>query len=239
MPSRWLNRITGLLGGIGPEGAAALAAMRDRGRHWVATAALLDAPDGRYPADPRPPPRRPPAPGHRAERLSVTGVETLIRDPYAIYARQILSLHALDPLRQGPDARLRGFVVHAAMERFAQGMPGALPEDAAALLRTALGGPRWRKAPPGPDRGASGWASSTVCRRVPSRRGRAPRAGHADPRRARGQAHLRRPAVHVDRPGGPHRRPRRPGRDLRLQDRHPAGAQAAGGISPSSSSSRR
>ncbi|WP_281826624.1 PD-(D/E)XK nuclease family protein [Jannaschia rubra] len=139
VPSRWLNRIEGLLAGIGPEGEAALAAMRARGDRWLALADRLHTPDpARHAAAraPRPAPRLPA--GVTLDRLSVTGVETLIRDPYAIYARQILRLSPLDPLRQGPDARLRGTAVHDAMERFTRATPDALPEDAARLLHEAL-----------------------------------------------------------------------------------------------------
>ncbi|HBB55632.1 MAG TPA: hypothetical protein DCZ49_05545, partial [Hyphomonadaceae bacterium] len=50
-----------------------------------------------------PPAPRPPAKA-RPRRLRVTDIETLIRDPFAIYARLILGL----PVREGPrppDAR--------------------------------------------------------------------------------------------------------------------------------------
>ncbi len=154
VPSRWLNRITGLLGGIGPAGETALAAMRDRGRYWGEMAACLDDPaqTGYATATaPRPAVRLPR--DVALTQLSVTGIETLIRDPYATYARRILRLHPLDPLRQGPDARLRGSAVHAAMERFARGTPGPLPDDAAERLRAALEEALEETAPwPGPRR---------------------------------------------------------------------------------------
>ncbi|WGH80367.1 double-strand break repair protein AddB [Jannaschia ovalis] len=138
VPSRWLNRLTGLLDGLGGEAAAALEAMRARGDGWLAQAARLSEPDARHPATlaPRPAPKPPTA--HRPTRLSVTAVETLIRDPYAIYARAILGLRALDPLRQGPDARLRGSAIHDAMERFAREVPGEIDAAAADRLRAAL-----------------------------------------------------------------------------------------------------
>ena len=139
VPSRWLNRIEGLLAGIGPEGRAALDAMRARGARWLGHARALDAPvRGRHPyaRAPRPAPRLPAGTG--PERLSVTAIETLIRDPYAIYARHYLRLFPMPPLRQGPDARIRGVAVHDAMEAFARTCPGALPPDAADRLRDAL-----------------------------------------------------------------------------------------------------
>ena len=136
VPSRWLNRIEGLLTGIGPQGDAALNAMRARGDRWLSLAAQLDKPAKRIEPAPRPAPQLPPSVA--LDKLSVTAIETLIRDPYSIYARQILRLKAIPPLRQGPDARVRGQAVHDAMERFAQAVPGPLPEDAPAQMRQAL-----------------------------------------------------------------------------------------------------
>lgn len=136
VPSRWLNRLQNLLAGIGETGQTALREMTARGQHWLALAATLDQPDVRQKPAPRPAPI-PPA-TVKFDRISVTGVETLIRDPYAIYARQILRLYALNPLRQGPDARLRGSAIHDAMERFSRDAPEALPPDAADRLRRAL-----------------------------------------------------------------------------------------------------
>ena len=136
VPSRWLNRLTNLLGGIGPRGQEALAGMTARGARWLALSATLDAPERPVARAPRPAPKLPAHLG--LARLSVTGVETLIRDPYAIYARQILGLSSPAPLRQGPDARVRGSAVHDALERFTREVPGALPPDAAPRLRAAF-----------------------------------------------------------------------------------------------------
>ncbi|TFL20148.1 double-strand break repair protein AddB [Jannaschia formosa] len=136
VPSRWLNRIEGLLRGIGETGQAARDAMEARGAHWLRLAAALDAPAAQVPPARRPAPVVPAA--AQPDRLSVTAIETLIRDPYAIYARHVLGLRAANPLRQSPDARLRGTVVHTAMERFSKLLPDALPEDAAHQLRATL-----------------------------------------------------------------------------------------------------
>ncbi|PWJ22226.1 double-strand break repair protein AddB [Jannaschia seohaensis] len=136
VPSRWLNRIEGLLRGIGPQGEAALAAMQARGDAWLTQAAALDLPETSVRPAPRPAPIMPPE--AQPKRLSVTAIETLIRDPYAVYARHVLGLRAANPLRQSPDARLRGTVVHRAMERFARDLPGPLPPDADARLRAIL-----------------------------------------------------------------------------------------------------
>jgi RecB family exonuclease len=52
--------------------------------------------------------------------MSVTEIKTLIRDPYAIYARHILRLRPLGDLVQAPDALIRGTIVHEIMEQFAR-----------------------------------------------------------------------------------------------------------------------
>ena len=48
----------------------------------------------------------------------MTGIRTLIRDPYAIYARHVLRLRPLDPLRPTPDAMARGSALHRILEAF-------------------------------------------------------------------------------------------------------------------------
>jgi ATP-dependent helicase/nuclease subunit B len=65
-------------------------------------------------------PRRPPPPG---PEISVTEVEDLIRDPYKVYARRVLGLRPLDPLRPQPDAALRGSALHDILDRFVRGLP--------------------------------------------------------------------------------------------------------------------
>lgn len=133
VPSRWLNRLVNLLGGISDDGKTALAAMRARGNDWLAMAAALDRADAAVPPAARPAPR--PPVDARPKSLSITQVQTLIRDPFAIYARHVLGLKPLDPLRQSPDAPLRGTVIHRILERFVDEVPLAdLPAARAALL---------------------------------------------------------------------------------------------------------
>lgn len=124
--SRWINRLTNLLSGLPDrQGPQALAAMRTRGKLWEDRAAALERPLARHQvsAVPRPSPRPPLA--HRPQKLSLTQIETLIRDPYAIYARQILRLRPLDPMRPGANPRLRGTVLHSVMEQFVRDRPKA------------------------------------------------------------------------------------------------------------------
>ncbi|WP_095587826.1 double-strand break repair protein AddB [Actibacterium ureilyticum] len=117
VPARWINRLTNLLAGLPDQGGdRALEQMRARGDAWVALARVLETPLAPVAPSPRPSPN---PPAHiRPERLSVTRIQTLIRDPYAIYAGYILRLRPLDPLLPQPDAPLRGTILHAVMERF-------------------------------------------------------------------------------------------------------------------------
>ncbi len=133
VPSRWLDRLINLMTGLEGE-AGAVQAMRDRGRGWLRLAAALDhAPKGQ-PAG-RPAPRPPVA--ARPRELPVTAIRTLIRDPYAIYARYILRLRPLDPLLAEPDPRLRGQVLHKIVERFVLERPlDEAPEAARDRLLT-------------------------------------------------------------------------------------------------------
>lgn len=132
VPSRWLNRLTNLLDGL-PEagGQAGLVDMRARGRTWLALARRLERPETQVPSAPRPAPRPPVT--ARPKELALTRISTLIRDPYAIYARYILRLHKLDPLHRESDARLRGSVLHKILERFVKDRTTETPE--AAVLR--------------------------------------------------------------------------------------------------------
>jgi ATP-dependent helicase/nuclease subunit B len=57
----------------------------------------------------------------------VTQIETWIRDPYAIYARHILRLKALDELDQDPGRADLGNAVHAALREFVRRYPSVLP----------------------------------------------------------------------------------------------------------------
>ncbi len=116
VPSRWMNRLANLLSGLPDQGGPeALAAMRARGAQWVEAAKALDHAAPRADAAARPSPR-PPVPA-RPRQLSVTEIEKLLRDPYAIYARRVLGLRRLEPFARMPDAALRGTVLHAIVAR--------------------------------------------------------------------------------------------------------------------------
>ena len=133
VPSRWINRLTNLLGGLIEKGGPECRdAMRERGQIWLRMAAsIAQATDGATPA-PRPSPA--PPKDARPTQLSVTQIKTLIRDPYAIYARNILKLKALDPLAQNAGAPLRGTIVHEILERFVKENVDPADGDAADTL---------------------------------------------------------------------------------------------------------
>jgi ATP-dependent helicase/nuclease subunit B len=126
LPSRWLQRLQTL------GGDAALGDARARG------AALLDWARGLDSAAsvsfaPRPQPK--PPLDLRPKSFSVTEVETLRRDPYAVYARRILRLEPLEPLKRDPGAAERGTLFHDIVHGFAlAGIDPAAPEAEARLL---------------------------------------------------------------------------------------------------------
>ena len=135
IPSRWLNRLVNLLGGLpDQQGPQALAQMRARGQRWLDLAALQARPRMALSPAARPSPI-PPAPALR--QMSVTEVRNLIRDPYAVYARRVLGLRALDPLRPEPDAAERGNTLHRIMDIFLRGLPD-LPEAPDAMKARLL-----------------------------------------------------------------------------------------------------
>ncbi|GHC51586.1 double-strand break repair protein AddB [Neogemmobacter tilapiae] len=138
VPSRWVNRLTNLMAGL-PErgGKQALQDMRARGQAWLDQALTLDQPQEAISRQPRIAPA-PPA-EVRPRELSVTDVKTLIRDPYAIYAREVLKLRPLPALRREADVRLKGEVIHRILERYMKERdPNLAESDAVAqLLRVA------------------------------------------------------------------------------------------------------
>jgi ATP-dependent helicase/nuclease subunit B len=128
VPSRWLARLDALFG-WDPESPAPPPEYIQRGRRsYAAWAEAFDDP-GTYKPWPRPEPR-PPLEA-RPKQLSVSSVEQWRRDPYGLYARQILKLRLLDPLEQELGAAERGSHLHNALDEFLKAHPdGALPADA-------------------------------------------------------------------------------------------------------------
>ncbi|CAM3199872.1 double-strand break repair protein AddB [Paracoccus nototheniae] len=121
IPSRWLNRMLNLMGGLPDRGGPqALADMRARGADWLAMAQALARPPAAVAPAPRPSPLPPNPP---FAELPVTDVSLLIRDPYAVYAKRVLGLRPLPPLRPQPDAALRGQTLHAIVEALLKSRP--------------------------------------------------------------------------------------------------------------------
>jgi ATP-dependent helicase/nuclease subunit B len=121
--SRWLWRLRTLAKGAGvrvPERPDVLAWAR-------ALDAPLAAPPDCLKTAPRPHPTPPVS--VRPREMAVTGVETWVRNPYAIYARHILKLHPLDRPDEPIEARARGTAIHAAFEHFSRDYPESLPDD--------------------------------------------------------------------------------------------------------------
>ncbi|MEO1606593.1 MAG: double-strand break repair protein AddB [Pseudomonadota bacterium] len=116
VPSRWINRLQNLMSGLEDQGGrAAWEAMAGRGDVWLAKVRQLEQSNPIERAT-RPAPCPPVA--TRPRKLAVTEIKTLIRNPYAIYARHSLRLRALNPLVPSPSALERGTVNHLFLERF-------------------------------------------------------------------------------------------------------------------------
>jgi ATP-dependent helicase/nuclease subunit B len=122
--SRWLWRLETLARGAGLDIPG-----RPEVLGW---ARALDAP-GPYAPVKRPSPTPPVE--HRPRKLYVTRVEALTRDPYAVWARDILNLRLLERPDEEVEARARGTAIHAAFERFVTAWPEALPPGAAGVFR--------------------------------------------------------------------------------------------------------
>nr|WP_321361844.1 double-strand break repair protein AddB [uncultured Hyphomonas sp.] len=115
--SRWVWRLKTLAeGALGSAAKAALSpdgdsplewalALRDRGTNTL---------DKGFPVEPKP--RR--RPEGWPQKLSVTRIDTLQRDPYAIWAEQVLKLDRIEPMNAELGPAPRGTAIHKALEDF-------------------------------------------------------------------------------------------------------------------------
>ncbi|GAB5458133.1 MAG: double-strand break repair protein AddB [Henriciella sp.] len=135
--SRWIWRLlTFARGALGKDGAlAALSPPPENDpRKWLkAIETVPDLPEG-FSARPKPKPEI----AARPRKLSVTRIETLIRDPYAIYCQYVLGLYKLDPVNMPVDARGRGTAIHKALEDFELGKTAQTADGLLALLEAEL-----------------------------------------------------------------------------------------------------
>ena len=111
LPSRWILRLRAVMELRG------LARDRQLSKELVLLARRLDRPQAFTPLL-RPAVR--PDVALRPKSFSVTEIETLVRDSYAVFARRILELEPLEDVEEGLDSRLRGTLVHAAIGRWLQ-----------------------------------------------------------------------------------------------------------------------
>jgi ATP-dependent helicase/nuclease subunit B len=126
VPSRFLLRLEAL-------GSEAWHDVKHRGTRFLRLARALDRPA----LAPVPPvrPRPKPSLDLRPQKLSVTQIETLRRDPYAIFAAKILRLLPLPRAPGELDASLFGTLAHEALNKFTSACPpNTTPQERRALL---------------------------------------------------------------------------------------------------------
>jgi ATP-dependent helicase/nuclease subunit B len=152
--SRWLWRLRTLAaGGLGGRAAADEALRPAAGADPIVWARDLRRPGKVMSA--KPPAPMPPVADRALASFSPSRVATLIRDPYADYARRVLGLKPLRGVGEDVDARERGTAVHAAIETFEdsdnEAAIGPLIEEGlqaagAAPELVKLEAPLWRRA---------------------------------------------------------------------------------------------
>ncbi len=109
VPARWLQRLDTVLQSCGKN-----LKFLSTGQYleWVRH---MDTPPQTRPTS-RPAPK-PPLQA-RPSKLSVTKIETWLKDPYSIYAGYTLKLRPLEPLEKSPGAAERGTLLHNTLDRF-------------------------------------------------------------------------------------------------------------------------
>lgn len=125
VPSRWFLRLQTIL-----EAANLTDAFKPN-IYYLTLAALIDKPSEFTPVS-RPAPNPPIS--ARPNKLSVTRIETWKRDPYSIYASQILKLYKLDPIDAQAGVSEKGQFIHDALEKFVKNYDQILPEARYATL---------------------------------------------------------------------------------------------------------
>ncbi len=109
IPARWISRLDTVLTALGTSLASLHRPELDNWRETiqqVGSAKPVIRPSPRPEIDIRP------------ACLSVTKIETWLKDPYSVYAQYILELDKLKPLEQETDAAIRGTLIHEILEKF-------------------------------------------------------------------------------------------------------------------------
>lgn len=119
--SPFLTRLMMVLKGAGLENAIE---SRDQLRDIHAA---MHTPGEVTPIDP---PAPTPPVSARPKKLPVTAVESLMRDPYTVYAKYVLKLRPRDPLDASPSVSEKGTFTHDALDAFVKKYPEKLPDNA-------------------------------------------------------------------------------------------------------------
>jgi ATP-dependent helicase/nuclease subunit B len=109
VPARWLQRLDTYLEAKGLDKNSIRGGAHTVYLDYLNEAAMLE-------------PLQRPAPTppfeSRPDKLSVTQIETWMKDPYAIYARHVLDLNKLEPLDKQVDAAEKGSLLHEVLQKF-------------------------------------------------------------------------------------------------------------------------
>ena len=124
--SRFLQRL------IAVSGEQAVKDVRARGQVYLDWARALNQP--LVAATPIERPEPAPARDLMPKGFRITDIETLRRDPYALYAREILRLDPLEPLDRPINAADRGTAIHDALGNYTKAFPQTPPADPRATL---------------------------------------------------------------------------------------------------------
>jgi len=130
-PSRFIQRLEAFLGEKRSK------TLYKKSAHFKTLITQIDAAET-VRLSPRPVPT--PLANIRPRRLSITEIETLVRDPYAIYAKHVLGLRKLRALGAAPDTAERGNLIHEVLATFVQKeMDFSAPDAHQQLMDIALG----------------------------------------------------------------------------------------------------
>ncbi len=121
MKSRWWMRLQAVAEAVG------LKAERLTDKNLLSLVRLLEEPDKFETL--QPPAPKPPF-AARPRRLSVSGIELLMRDPYSVFARYILKLQPLKKIEPELTKADYGIIIHGILEEFNHKYPRQFPENA-------------------------------------------------------------------------------------------------------------